>query len=297
MRTQTFVDFQLNMKEKVEGALHTRISTLDAPEQLKNSMSYSLQAGGKRIRPLLLFATLQAFGKPMTSAMPLAEAIEMLHTYSLIHDDLPSMDDDDLRRGKPTNHIVFGEATAILAGDALLTLSFECITSLIGRGVDADKVVRLIQLFAKFTGAEGMIKGQALDMEAEQKKAGLAQLQTIHHNKTGKLLAFPIIAGAILSDATQQQQEKMERFAFLLGLCFQIQDDLLDVIGNTEELGKNVGSDEINEKSTYTTLFSIQEVKEILTEKVNEAIVLLDELKLDDVHLRELCYLIVERNH
>src|SRR5690606_34904619 len=175
------------------------ISKLSAPKVIKDAMNYSLEAGGKRIRPLLLLGTLRSFGKDESIGLGAACAIEMIHTYSLIHDDLPSMDDDDLRRGKPTNHKVFGEAIAILAGDGLLTYSFQVITEFMGDTITPEKKLKLVTELAKAAGAEGMVGGQVADMEGEGAALTLDELEYIHRHKTGKLLAYSVIAGAILA--------------------------------------------------------------------------------------------------
>src|SRR3954454_11597168 len=190
------------------------LDQLEAPAILKEAMLYSLEAGGKRIRPLLLFATLHAFDKnPMIGLYP-AAAIEMIHTYSLIHDDLPSMDNDDLRRGKPTNHKVFGEANAVLAGDALLTYSFQLMADAPEESVSLKAKLALIQLLAKSSGAEGMVGGQVADMIGEEKTLNLQELEYIHIHKTGKLLTCSVMAGAILADASEEQLEHLEKFSY-----------------------------------------------------------------------------------
>ena len=194
----------------------------------------------------------------------------MIHTYSLVHDDLPCMDDDDLRRGKPTNHKVFGEAMAVLAGDGLLTYAFQVIMAYEQKEISAEKV-RLVLELAKASGPEGMVGGQVADMEAEGKRLTIDELEYIHKHKTGKLLEFAVLAGAILSDATEEQEEKLLTFAKYIGLAFQIRDDILDVEGTEEEIGKPIGSDLSNEKSTYTTLFTVDRAKDILEETIAEA--------------------------
>nr|WP_234982537.1 farnesyl diphosphate synthase [Ornithinibacillus halophilus] len=235
------------------------LNSLPIPQNLKKSMLYSVEAGGKRLRPILLLASYEAFKKEdekRTKIISSMAALEMIHTYSLIHDDLPAMDDDDLRRGKPTNHKVFDEATAILAGDALLTYSFEIIAkdSLL---TDAEKV-RIIQMLSSASGPKGMVGGQILDMEAEKRTVSLEEMENIHDLKTGELLKFAVGAGAFLGNATEEQIKELKNFAYYLGLIFQVQDDILDIIGDENKIGKATGSDELNEKSTYPKLLGLE---------------------------------------
>lgn len=294
------MDLQTFMKERkklVEDALFTYINAVDAPQVLLESMSYSLEAGGKRLRPLLVLATLHSFGKPEKLGLPVACAVEMIHTYSLIHDDLPSMDDDDYRRGKPTNHKVYGEAMAILAGDALLTYSFEVMEDLLNRGVSPIKVVTLMKELSKASGPEGMVGGQVADMEGEGKALSLEELEYIHRNKTGKLLGYSIVAGAILGDASEEQIAKLSLFADHLGLAFQIRDDILDIEGDAEKIGKPVGSDTDNDKVTYPSLLTMEGAKEKLEYHISEAQHLLSEMSLESDLLSQLCDLIAKRDH
>jgi geranylgeranyl diphosphate synthase, type II len=272
------------------------IERLQAPNVLKESMLYSLEAGGKRIRPLLLFATIDAFDENPEIGLHAAEAIEMIHTYSLIHDDLPSMDDDDLRRGKPTNHIVFGEANAILAGDALLTYSFELIAKA-PETIPLKSKLDLIQLLANSAGAEGMVGGQVADMIGEDKSLSLDELQYIHLHKTGKLLTCSVLSGAILGKATEEQMEHLEKFAYHLGLAFQIRDDLLDISGDESLMGKPVGSDEGNHKTTYPSLLGVAGAEEALEEHYQFASEALQKVGGRTEILQKLTDIIVRRNH
>ena len=287
------------MKESktfVEEKLVSYANELQCPNVLREAMAYSLEAGGKRLRPLLLFATLQAFGKERNLGVGALCALEIIHTYSLVHDDLPCMDDDDLRRGKPTNHKVFGEAMAVLAGDGLLTYAFQVIMAYEQKEISAEKV-RLVLELAKAAGPEGMVGGQVADMEAEGKRLTIDELEYIHKHKTGKLLEFAVLAGAILSDATEEQEEKLLTFAKYIGLAFQIRDDILDVEGTEEEIGKPIGSDLSNEKSTYTTLFTVDRAKDILEETIAEAKGAISSLQLQDEYLLSICDLIAKRNN
>lgn len=254
----TFKDFMEYSSRLVNDEMIKSVERLKAPEKLKESMSYSLQGGGKRIRPLLLFATLDAFGNDPLIGIKPACALEMIHTYSLIHDDLPCMDDDDFRRGKPTNHKVFGEDLAVLAGDGLLTYAFKLITEMNVFHVSDQVKLQLISELAIAAGPEGMVAGQVADMEGESKELSGEELQYIHERKTGKMLMYPVIAGAIISKATAEQLSHLTQFAYKLGIAFQIQDDILDVIGDEEVLGKPVGSDVENDKTTYVKLYSVE---------------------------------------
>ncbi|MBP1941980.1 polyprenyl synthetase family protein [Cytobacillus luteolus] len=298
MTTSDFEKFLAQNKEMIEASLPVMIERLHSPEVLKEAMMYSLKAGGKRIRPLLLFATLDSFKNCFEIGLPVACAIEMIHTYSLIHDDLPSMDDDDLRRGKPTNHKVFGEANAILAGDGLLTYSFQLISDMDHSEVTPQMKLDLITNLAKAAGPEGMVGGQIADMEGEGKNLSLEELEYIHIHKTGKMLAFSVIAGAILSKARNDQIQKLESFAYHIGLAFQIRDDILDIEGTEENIGKRVGSDQLNEKSTYPSLLTMEGAKDKLTFHIDEAKNILASIELENTDkLLKICDLIATRNH
>lgn len=284
-------------KNNIEEQLPKYISNLSAPKIIKDAMHYSLEAGGKRIRPLLLLGTLHSFGKDEGIGLPTACAIEMIHTYSLIHDDLPSMDDDDLRRGKPTNHKVFGEAVAILAGDGLLTYSFQLVSESVSEYVSPEKKLLLVTELAKAAGPEGMVGGQVADMEGEGAVLNLEELEYIHRHKTGKLLAYSVIAGAILADATSEQLDKLTQFAHHLGLAFQIRDDILDIEGTEIVLGKPVGSDTGNHKNTYPALLTLEGAKEKLTFHIDEAKRFLYSVDMKHDILDYMCNLIASRDH
>ncbi|MDF2683391.1 MAG: polyprenyl synthetase, partial [Brevibacillus sp.] len=230
-------------------------------------------AGGKRLRPMLVLAVLEALDKPIERGVPFAVALEMIHTYSLIHDDLPAMDDDDLRRGKPTNHKVYGEATAILAGDALLTRAFSLIAeSYMGRkDVTALTTVNLIAELGKRAGATGMVGGQMADIEGESKQLGLNELEFIHEHKTGDLLIAALRGGGYLAEASEKQMDNLTRYGYCIGLAFQIQDDILNVEGDAAELGKAVGSDAVRKKATYPSILGLVESKERLAALITEA--------------------------
>lgn len=262
---------QLSAEElpKVEKEIIDFVTTCTTHEELKKSMLYSIEAGGKRIRPLIVLATVRAFQKELTSPVyQTAGALEMIHTYSLIHDDLPAMDDDDLRRGKPTNHKVFGEALAILAGDGLLTGAFQLVSE---TTLSPTENVLLIQLLAKAAGIGGMVAGQAGDMAAEKHHVTLNELKAIHRGKTGALLTYAFVAGGILANQTEYVIELLEQLGGHIGLAFQIRDDLLDVVSTTEELGKQVGQDEKSEKSTYPALLGLEGAQKALVEELEQA--------------------------
>lgn len=295
--TSNLNEFLTTRKQAIEDYLFTYVQELSIPEDLKSSMLYSLKAGGKRLRPVLVLALLNAYGKGEEDGIPVGCAVEMIHTYSLIHDDLPCMDDDDLRRGKPTNHKVYGEATAVLAGDALLTESFRLITSQLSDDVPADQKLRIIDELVTSAGALGMVGGQFDDMEAEQKQISLSELESIHARKTGKLLTFSVVAGAILAGASDDEIEKLREFSYHIGIAFQIRDDILDLEGSEEKIGKRIGSDTANEKSTYPSLLTLSGAKEKLDEHITRAKEIVSNLELEQNLLHDLCDLIASRDH
>lgn len=247
---------------KIDEKLNALLKNPNTPKTLQSSMAYSVNAGGKRIRPLLVLATLEDLGARSEDALTVAAAVEFIHAYSLIHDDLPSMDDDDYRRGKLTNHKVYGEATAILAGDALQTYAFEALTNL--PNTPPETTIQLIRLLAIASGANGMVAGQVLDLEGEGQSLSLTDLETIHLNKTGALLSFCIEAGGILAEIDEENMKHLQTFAKNIGLAFQIQDDILDVTSTTEALGKNAGSDESSDKTTYPMLLGLDGARQRL---------------------------------
>lgn len=271
------------------------INGLNIPSRLKKSMLYSLEAGGKRIRPLLLLATYQAFNSELEKVFSTAAALELIHTYSLIHDDLPAMDDDDYRRGKLTNHKAFDEATAILAGDALLTHSFYLVTN--DNHLTADEKVRIISLLSETSGPKGMVAGQILDIDAENKTIDVDQLEKIHVLKTGELIKFAVQAGAILGGATESQLKDLESFAYHLGLLFQIQDDILDVIGDDKKLGKAAGSDEGLNKSTYPKLLGLEDATTLRNQHADTAKESLRKIEANTKLLEEIVDYFNDRDH
>ena len=275
---------------QVEALMQQFIVTHTNDEQLQESMRYSVQAGGKRIRPQIVLMMTEALGGKIDwNTYRAAAAIEMIHTYSLIHDDLPAMDDDDLRRGKPTNHKVFGEAIAILAGDGLLTMAFELLSHLTLPSKDS---LHLIRLLAESAGASGMVAGQAGDILAEEKQISLSDLMFIHRRKTGKLIECAFLFGAILAKASHKQQILCHQLGQEVGIAFQIRDDLLDVLSTTEELGKVVHRDEALQKSTYPQLLGIDGAKAALNQRLQHANELIDQLSLDMAKIQPLQALI-----
>lgn len=291
-RLKEFINEHL---EAINREIVDQVERLHAPQALKDSMLYSLKAGGKRIRPLFVVAVSEMFHNKQKEVYTVGAAVEMIHTYSLIHDDLPSMDNDELRRGKPTNHVVFGEAMATLAGDALNTLAFGVLARM--ENVSPEKKVELINLLSIASGAEGMVGGQVLDLDGENRELNLSELEQIHRNKTGAILRFSIESGAILSDATKEAREALIEYAHHIGLAFQIQDDILDVEGTSEQLGKTAGKDEESNKSTYPALLSLDGAKQKLQEHYQFALKALDRLAEDTTLLREFANYIVSRNH
>ncbi|MDT8862533.1 polyprenyl synthetase family protein [Alkalihalobacillus sp. MEB130] len=289
--------FLKEIKGQVEARLPQHIERLSVPERLAEAMIYSLEAGGKRIRPALLLATIQCFDKRIESGLDVACAMEMIHTYSLIHDDLPAMDDDDMRRGKPTNHKVFGEALAILAGDALLTYSFELVAKMEQAEVSAEQKLLLIQEIAKAAGPEGMVGGQVADIEGENKSLSLEELVYIHHHKTGDLLTASIVSGAIIAGASEGDIGNLRMFAKELGLMFQIKDDILDVEGDQETIGKPIGSDDGNNKSTYPNLLGLDGAKMKLNEHMLQAKEYLYRVDMNHELLLTLTNYVAERDH
>jgi len=225
-------------------------------ERIHKAMRYAVLAGGKRLRPFLVLRSAALFGVDSAYAMRVAAAVEVLHTYSLVHDDLPCMDDDDLRRGRPTTHVAFDEATAVLAGDALLTIAFEILSNH-QTHPSADIRCRLVEKLGKAAGHDGMIGGQIIDIEAESRTFGAEETITLQQMKTGALLEFSCGAGPILADAAPEDRDRLYAYARDLGLLFQITDDLLDVLGSAEKTGKSVGKDQDQGKATLVSILGI----------------------------------------
>ncbi|SES62801.1 polyprenyl synthetase family protein [Anaerobranca gottschalkii] len=265
----------------------------DVPENLAKSMEYSLKAGGKRIRPLLLLLICDHYKISREISLPLALSIEYIHTYSLIHDDLPAMDNDDYRRGKLTNHKVFGEGMAILAGDALLTQAFNIISEV--KGLSAEKKVKVISILSEASGPCGMIKGQVLDLENEGKILTEEELKEIHNNKTGKLLLAPLKMAAEVCDLKDCEKKALIKYGEALGLTFQITDDILDVCGNFQDMGKLTGSDEKLQKATYVSIMGLEKAQKLAQYYVQLGVNALKEGNLQIPYLKEILTYLLNR--
>lgn len=289
-----FTTYYNNQKKLVEAFLENRLAKKGI-SKVDDAMAYSLLAGGKRIRPVLLMATAEALGVKGYNYLPVACGLEMIHTYSLIHDDLPCMDNDDYRRGRLTNHKVFGEAMAVLAGDGLLTLAFEVMLE--QKNVDAKALIETVREMAMCAGNFGMVGGQGLDLENEGKSITAEELRKMHAGKTGALFIAAVRGGAHLAGANEKELLALTKFADLLGLAFQITDDILDVEGTTEELGKTAGSDEKNHKSTYVSLYGLDAAKALAEKTVAEALECLEMFGENAEALREITRLMCSRKN
>jgi len=278
----------------IDRSLEASLEDLPAAGQLLPAMRYSLLNGGKRLRPLLLLATITTTGGNPAQGLAAAAAVEMVHSYSLIHDDLPAMDDDDLRRGQPTCHIVFGEAVAILAGDGLLTRAFEVLAE--AKDYDTGQRLRLIQILAKASGALGMVAGQAVDLAAVGQDLELQSLQQMHLLKTGALLEASILMGATCNHIQDPHQlTALRQYARAIGLAFQVQDDIMDVESDTATLGKTQGKDAANNKPTYTSLLGMKAAKNKAKQLHNTAMKALSSANLEHSLLADLATHIVTR--
>lgn len=282
--------------DKVRENILDHLKTYQHSETIYNASKYSIEAGGKGLRPLLLFTALEALDTDIEKGISAASAIEMIHTYSLIHDDLPAMDNDDLRRGKPTNHIVFGEAAAILAGDNLLNESFNVIAK--DKNLSAEVRIKLVETISNRSGQSGMISGQMLDIEAENRKTSLEELESIHAYKTGALIKAPVLSACIIAQAAPEISERLEKFSEVIGVLFQIKDDILDLEGNPELTGKNTGSDAKKGKVTYISELGLNGAKEALAKKVSEANSILNSLDelISTAGLRKIVQMFAERD-
>jgi geranylgeranyl diphosphate synthase type II len=286
-------------KEVVEAALMENMPPENAyPAVLHRAMHYSVFAGGKRIRPILHLATAEACGGEPEPCMPFACALELIHTYSLIHDDLPAMDDDELRRGKPTNHVVFGEAIAILAGDALLTEAFHLIARRgTGSGLDPGALLWATAELAGAAGAQGMVGGQAMDILSEGEEAHRETVEYIHTHKTGALIRASVRTAAILNNVPPESLHRFTRFGAALGLAFQIRDDVLNLEGDRERMGKSVQTDTARGKMTYPAVFGLEESRRRLHEQVERALDALEPLDERADPLREIARYMMSRDH
>lgn len=292
-------EFQEELKARTAQAEAVVESYLPRAEGFQNTvieaMNYSVQAGGKRLRPLLMWETYRMFGGRSKVIEPFMAAIEMIHTYSLVHDDLPAMDNDEYRRGKKTTHAQYGEAMGILAGDGLLNYAFETAARAFELEPANIQVGKAMSVLAAKAGIYGMLGGQCVDVESEGRPVTEDTLRFIYHLKTGALLESSMMIGAILAGATNSEQKKVEQAAGELGLAFQIQDDVLDVVSTTEDLGKPVGSDEKNHKTTWVTLFGIEQARRDVEKLSQHSVALMDELVVKNEFLTRLMLELIHR--
>lgn len=267
-------DFQVYLKEKTdffETELKKELEELSYPETIAKGMEYAILNGGKRLRPFLLFATLELLNEDINKGVKPAIALEMIHSYSLVHDDLPALDNDDYRRGKLTTHKVFGEAEGILIGDSLLTYAFYVLSQKNLEFLSSKQIVKIISKTSEYAGINGMIGGQMIDIESENKKIDLETLKYIHSHKTGKLIKLPIEIACVIANLEKDKREVLEEYADLIGIAFQVKDDILDIEGTFEDLGKPVGSDVDLHKATYPSILGMEESKKILNNTVEKA--------------------------
>src|SRR5690554_153533 len=287
-----------SIQQRIEQQLEQKLASLNIADQhLAKAMHYGLLNGGKRLRPFLVYATAEALGANLEQADAAAVAMEMIHSYSLVHDDLPAMDNDDLRRGKPTCHIVYGEANAILAGDGLLTAAFEVLAG--AKELTAEQRLQLIQILAPAAGGAGMVAGQSTDLNHVDKAMSLTDLEAMHRNKTGALIRAAVLMGAVCANAklSAVQQQALTVYADAIGLAFQIWDDVLDVEGDTSTLGKSQGKDEANNKPTYPALLGLEGARTKAFELIEHAQTVIKELNTDSDALIKLADYIVNRDH
>jgi geranylgeranyl diphosphate synthase type II len=285
-----------SQKKRINRALESLLKTADKPDRILEAMTYALMAGGKRIRPVLCLAAAEAVGGNPEDAIPAACALEMVHTYSLIHDDLPAMDDDALRRGKPTCHVAFDEATAILAGDALLTLAFQTLSAIgLSNAEQAAKWLRVIQLISYAAGYCGMIQGQMLDITSEGRQLTLDELKSMHRLKTGALIEASLESGAVLGGLNSNRASLLESYAQNIGLAFQVADDILNVEGDPQLMGKAVGTDKLRHKSTYPSLLGLKKSKDFAGKLVENALQALETFDEKAEPLRAIASYIIER--
>jgi geranylgeranyl diphosphate synthase type II len=282
--------------KRINAALESILKTSDRPDRILEAMTYSLMAEGKRIRSVLCLAAAEAVGGDLEDVLPAACALEMIHTYSLIHDDLPAMDDDAMRRGQATCHTAFDEATAILAGDALLTLAFQTLSSIeIGNDQQAAKWLHVIQLISHAAGYCGLIQGQMLDMGSEGNQLTLNELKSLHRLKTGALIEVSLRCGAELAGVNSSQTQMLESYAQHIGLAFQVTDDILNVEGDPAIMGKAVGTDKLRHKSTYPSLLGLEESKNFSRKLIENALQALESFDQKAEPLRSIARYIVDR--
>ena len=292
---QTYLDEQIKVVNNALDHYLPKAETL--PAALHDAMRYSVFAGGKRIRPILMLAACEAVGGKSEDVLPAACAIEMIHSYSLIHDDLPAMDDDNFRRGIPTNHKVYGEATAILAGDGLLTEAFILLSNPANcSSIPLPEIREIIHILAKSAGSMGMVGGQVVDMEAEEKPVDLPTLEYIHTHKTGALILAAIEIGAIIGGATAEQRRALCNYGKNAGLAFQVADDILDIVADQAQLGKDVGSDQQRGKATYPALLGLSGARQRAADLHGHALAALEQFDEAAQPLREIASFIVNRS-
>lgn len=301
MQMMNNYDFEQDLKDiqaRINQFLETQLNQVDTqPAPLADAMKYALLLGGKRIRPFLVYATGRMLGASMNQLDYVAAAIEAVHAYSLIHDDLPAMDNDSLRRGEPTCHIAFDEATAILAGDALQAFAFETLTN--ATALSAEQKVRLVHALSHAAGAQGMCLGQSLDLISEHKSVSLTELERIHNSKTAVLLSAALIMGFICSPrySDKQLEQQLARYGAAIGLAFQVQDDILDIEGESSVLGKTVGADLASDKSTYPKLLGLDGAKQKAQDLYQIALSELDRIPFNSIALRALAKFIIYRKN
>ncbi|MCH3964144.1 MAG: polyprenyl synthetase family protein [Clostridium sp.] len=289
-------DIISELKEEIDVYLHSYMEGKGTyNRKIYEAMQYSLDAGGKRVRPILFFLTYMMYKQDYRSVMEIAAAIEMIHTYSLIHDDLPAMDDDDLRRGKPTNHKMFGEAIAVLAGDGLLNEGMNLMFGHCLKNNDRNRI-RACYMIAQSAGIEGMVGGQTVDILSENTKIPIDQLYYMHSKKTGALIKASIISAAVYAGASESEVEKLDYYGKKLGLAFQIRDDILDITGDTKKLGKKVKSDVDNKKTNFITTYGLNKCIEMCNSITSECINVLNKIKRNTENLEKITLLLLNRD-
>ncbi len=298
MSTPTFDTKQREYRHRVEARLDRFLSATDAtPARLLQAMRYACLNGGKRVRAMLVYASGEAVNGNSELLDTAACAVEMIHAYSLVHDDLPAMDDDDLRRGKPACHIAFDEATAILAGDALLTFAFEILAADSTHPADVPRRLKMIHCLARAAGTAGMTGGQSLDLESVGQQLSREQLATIHQRKTGALIQACVQMGALSGDASVEELETLDRYAQHVGVAFQVVDDILDEVSDTATMGKTSGADRARNKPTYPSVIGLEASRRLAEELYRQAIVCLDTLAKNAYTLRQLAEMVVHRTY
>lgn len=295
------MDFELELKNRVHEV--EAIITDYLPEEVGpqatvlKAMNYSVQAGGKRLRPLLILETYRLFGGSGKTVEPFMAAMEMIHSYSLVHDDLPALDNDEYRRGKKSTHAAFGEAMGILAGDALLNYAFETAVKAFDFETEGKRVAEALKILARKAGIYGMIGGQTVDVESEGKHLSMELLTFIHKNKTGALIEAAMMIGAVLAGADEASVKTMEVIAGKIGMAFQIRDDILDVTGTQEEIGKPIGSDAKNEKVTWVSMYGLENAEHEVETLSVDAVRLLETLPNENLFLKQLLISLTGRTH